>query len=228
MVFHILHHVMFETIFCEQSPASCCAVWLLAFSSGHEASAHSRADASPPCITTQLLYLKCRPSDLCSSERKNPQVGQIVLVNGMRVESIQSVDSNSSAFSIPDAILRCHDGSHKFVVASFCNIGDNSYNNTKDQGGFINVSAMVALVTSAGLFRPLGQLEEFASVLMRDDHNNVHSSLLVLECTFVSSKRIGHLQSVSVVSADGESFCDVTYVRADAFSHNITILLIFV
>jgi hypothetical protein len=153
-----------------------CALWLLALPSPPD-----QANTHPP--STQLLYLNCQPTDICTTDRKTPQVGQIVLVSGMRIESIDGVMD----VPIPAPIKHCVATPRQVVVASIVR-AEGYESATKDHGGIINISAIAGLATSPGLFKPLPCFHDLSSLLLVQDKSV--NCLVILLCTIAFSKRI--------------------------------------
>jgi hypothetical protein len=153
----------------------------------------TRGDISGMQTQTQLMFLKCRLEDISRAGRSSLQVGQIVLVSGLRVEQIQPLDVRGceDLFKhIPEVVLQFQFSlqsssatlERQLVVGSVVN----SNSKTKDHGGFINISTLASLVTASGLFNPVTGFENLDVPSVGRERSR--HSLIVMRCMISNSK----------------------------------------
>lgn len=169
-----------------------------------------------------ILYLKCHPNDLCATDRKCPQAGQLVLVKGLRVESVEDVGTISSLslsplpFCVSKMISKSNVLSDQTYQASQAQqLNQHAHHQPHQQRrvvveasiipyehtckyhcrGIINISAIASLATSPGLFKPIHSFGDLSSLVERG--KGIDSQVVVL-CTIAFSKRIENITSFSV------------------------------
>ena len=169
--------------------------------------------------TSQLLYVKCQPSDLRVTDRKTPQIGQVVFISGIRVETVGSIHGDEVSIplhAVVSALLsranvpseqhspqqqQQQQQQQQLVVASI--IPEDGYESaTKQHWGILNISAIASLVTSPGLFSPLISFGDIFSIVRRGTAVN---SLLTVVCTIAFSKRLDTIDKCLSPEEEGKN-----------------------